>query len=146
MLLCSPDLLQSLFPFSITLRESSSYYGFLLHAKCNSSFFFFFSLLLQIKAGSGEPERSAWLLQISSEIKVAARCYIKGDVIRKYFITYAAQLCSPEGVYYILSIPFSIPTSFLHNFSCLTDIFTFAQQPIKLAFQQPGEPGSQFTN
>lgn len=59
----------------------------------------------------------------------------------KCFITYAALFFSPGGVYYILWIPFSISTSFLHNFSCLTDIFTFSRQPIKIVLQQPREPG-----
>lgn len=57
------------------------------------------------------------LIQSSIEIQGSARCYINNDVMPKYFITHAALFFSPEVIYYILSIPFYVPTSFLHHFS-----------------------------
>jgi len=57
------------------------------------------------------------LIQSSTEIQGSARCYINDDVMQKYFITHAALFFSPAMIYYILSIPFYVPTSFLHHFS-----------------------------
>lgn len=57
------------------------------------------------------------LIQSSTEIQGSARCYINGDVMLKYFITHAALFFSPAVIYYILSIPFYVTTSFLHHFS-----------------------------
>lgn len=71
----------------------------------------------------------------------------KGDVILKYFITYAALLFSPGGVYYILSIPFSKPTHFyiifqpdrhLHIFTATHQDSVAAAQGTGLAVLQMG--------
>lgn len=82
------------------------------------------------------------LIQSSTEIQGSARCYIKDDVMLKYFITHAGLFLSPAVIYYILSIPFYVPASFLHHFSSwLCYILTEAHrdniitvQPMKLAF------------
>lgn len=57
------------------------------------------------------------LIQSSTEIQGSATGYINDDVMLKYFITHAGLFLSPAVIYYILSIPFYAPTSFLHHFS-----------------------------
>lgn len=89
-------------------------------------------------------ENKTILIQSSTEIQGFARCYINGDVMLKYFITHAGLFLSSAVIYYILSIPFYAPASFLHHFSSwhcyiLTEaprdnILTV--QPMKLAFYQ----------